>query len=289
MSVSICLAILFQWEKAFLHSSPAFLTCDQNKYTRVWNYQTKRMIHQLAGHSQKITCVRLFPGEKSIVTGSADRSIRIWDISRHVYTQTTTFRHSSTSNCCDVSYETQTVVSGHLDGMSFLVLIHPVVFYPTNYIWDLFLDTFVFSLGGIRYWDTRTGDRILDLPSLHEGGVTSVHWKPGNSNEILTNGRDSTLKVIDTRTSKIMHTFRDPSFRTLTNHALCSFSPNGEHAAAGSGDSGDIFVWNVKNGEKEKQLSSHKCGAVGVAWGRGGTNGQQVATVDKSGVLILWA
>lgn len=102
-------------------------------------------------------------------------------------------------------------------------------------------------------------------------------------------GRDSTLKVIETRTNKIVHTFRDPSFRTLTNHASCSFSPNGVYAGAGSGDSGDIFVWNVKSGEKEKQLISHSCGAVGFAWGRGGTNGQQVATIDKSGVLLLWA
>lgn len=246
------------------------------------------MIHQLAGHSQKITCVRLFPGEKSIVTGSADRSIRVWDISRHVYTLTTTFRHSSTSNCCDVSYETHTVVSGHLDGMLPILLLFCLV--------ETIFDTGFFvvactisSIGGIRFWDARSGDRVLDIPSLHEGGVTSVHWKPGNSNEILTNGKDSTLKVIDTRTSNIMHTFRDPGFRTLTNHASCSFSPNGAYAAAGSADSGDIFVWNVKNGEKTKQLSSHSCGAVGVAWGLGGTNGQQVATIDKSGVLILWA
>lgn len=94
------------------------------------------MIHQLAGHSQKITCVRLFPGEKSIVTCSADRSIRIWDISRHVYTQSTTFRHSSTSNCCDVSYETHTIVSGHLDGMLFLILCLLFVIYHCTNAWD---------------------------------------------------------------------------------------------------------------------------------------------------------
>ena len=90
--------------------------CGADKTCRVWHQQTKRMIHQLAGHSQKITCVRLFPGEKSIITGSADRSIRVWDISRHIYTQTTTFRHSSTSNCIDVSSETNSTVSGHIDG-----------------------------------------------------------------------------------------------------------------------------------------------------------------------------
>jgi autophagy-related protein 16 len=90
--------------------------CGADKTCRVWQQQTKRMIHQLAGHSQKITCVRLFPCHKYIITGSADRSMRLWDISRHIYTQTTTFRHSSTSNCIDVSSETNSAVSGHLDG-----------------------------------------------------------------------------------------------------------------------------------------------------------------------------
>ena len=104
--------------------SQSLSTCDRMNWNRVWNYQTKRMIHQLAGHSQKITCVRLLPGEKSIVTASADRSIRVWDISRHVYTQTTTFRHSSTSNCCDISYETHALITGHLDGTFFTFFLN---------------------------------------------------------------------------------------------------------------------------------------------------------------------
>ena len=227
-------------------------------YTRVWNLKTKRMIHQLAGHSQKITCVRLFPGEKQIITGSADRSIRVWDISRHIYTQTTTFRHSSTSNCSDVSNETQSIVSGHLDG-------------------------------GLRCWDVRSGEKVLDILSLHQGGITSVQWKPGNNHHILTNGRDSTLKITDARTSAVVKTFYDPSFRTLTNHASSSFSPDGVYVAAGSGDNGDIFIWDVNGGSLKKRLKAHSTGAVGLDWGLGGSNGQQVATIDKSGFLILWA
>ena len=118
------------------------------------------MIHQLAGHSQKITSVRLFPGEKSVVTGSADRSLRVWDISRHIYSQSSTLRHSSTTNSIDVSYDTQTIASGHLDG-------------------------------GLRCWDVKSGDRVLDLPSLHDGGVTSVQWNPRKGHEILTAGESN--------------------------------------------------------------------------------------------------
>ncbi len=116
-----------------------------------------------------------------------------------------------------------------------------------------------------------------------------MHFKPRNCHEILTNGRDSTLKVVDARTSAVVKTFSDREFRTLTNQASSTFSPNGAYAAAGSGDSGDIFVWNVSTGALEKRLSSHQCGLVGLAWGMGGTNGQQVASIDNSGVLILWA
>jgi len=235
--------------------------CGADKTCRVWQYKTKRLIHQLAGHSQKITCVKLFPGEKNIVTGSADRSIRIWDISRHIYTQTTTFRHSSTANCSDVFVETQPVVTGHLDG-------------------------------GVRFWDVRSGDRVLDIPTLHEGGVTSVQWKPGSSHQVLTCGRDSTMKIIDVRTQSVVKTFRNSALRILSNNARCSFSPDaaGKYVACGGGDNGDVFVFDVATADLKKRLSSaHQSGVVGLAWGKGGTNGQQIATVDKSGVLVLWA
>ena len=116
-----------------------------------------------------------------------------------------------------------------------------------------------------------------------------MQWKPGSVHEILTNGRDC-LKIIDARTNSAIKTYQDPGFRTITNHASSSFSPDGSHIAAGSGDSGDIFVWNATSGEVEKRLCGpHKSGAMGLAWGRGGTNGQQVATIDKSGTMILWA
>ncbi|KAL3792124.1 hypothetical protein HJC23_013398 [Cyclotella cryptica] len=235
--------------------------CGADKTCRVWRYDTKRMIHQLAGHSQKITCIRLFPGEKNVFTASADRSMKLWDISRNTYRQviqTLTFRHSSTANCSDISIETQSVVTGHLDG-------------------------------GTRFWDVRTGDRVLDIPDLHDGGVTSVQWNPQSSHEVLTNGRDSTLKILDARKNAAVCVFHDPGFRTLTNYASSSFSPDSVYVAACSGENGDVFVWNVAKNALEKRLSGHNSGGIGLAWGVGGTNGQQVATIDKSGVLVLWA
>jgi autophagy-related protein 16-1 len=88
-------------------------------------------VHHLVGHQHKITCVRLI-SDRSVITGSADRSLKVWDISRKTYRQTTTLRHSSTSNCVDVGSDPHVAASGHMDG-------------------------------GLRFWDLRTGDRTADI------------------------------------------------------------------------------------------------------------------------------
>jgi WD40 repeat protein len=50
-----------------------------------------------------------------------------------------------------------------------------------------------------------------------------------------------------------------------------------------------IFVWEAESGKLKKRLKNHESCVSGFAWGRGGVSGQQVASVDKQGVLILWS
>ena len=68
-----------------------------------------------------------------MITGSADRSLKVWDISRQTYRQTATFRHNSTANNVDVGIDSTIVATGHVDG-------------------------------GIRFWDVHSGDRRADIP-----------------------------------------------------------------------------------------------------------------------------
>lgn len=170
-----------------------------DKTCRVWNLRTERMIHQLAGHAHKIMCVRLIGGEKAILTGSADRSLKVWDITRNTYRQTTTLRHSSTTYCLDVATDTFTAVSGHMDG-------------------------------GLRFWDLRTADRTGDISGLHDSGITSVQFHPTNAMQVLTNGKDSCLKVVDVRTCTALQTLRHGNFRTGFQWSNASFSPDGKQS-----------------------------------------------------------
>lgn len=65
----------------------------------------------------------------------------------------------------------------------------------------------------------------------------------------------------------------------------------GLYVAAGSSSNGKIFIWSAKTGKLVRKLEDgHEFGVCGFAWGRGGTtSGQQVASVDKMGRLVLWS
>jgi WD40 repeat protein len=145
--------------------------------------------------------------------------------------------------------------------------------------------------GGLRVWDLRTSDRTTELEGLHKGGITSVQFSPTNATQVLTNGKDHCLKLIDMRTGSAICTMKDDAdFCTPHNWSSAAMSPDGHFAASVSGaDDGQLIVWNVSDGSVFRKIKGHDVGAGGLAWGSGGTSGQQVASVDRSGQLILWA
>jgi autophagy-related protein 16 len=247
-----------------------------DKSCRIWSLKTGRMIHHLIGHGSKVTCVRLMPDHKSVLSGSGDRSMKLWDISRGTYRQTSTLRHGSTVYCFDLHLDASTVVSGHLDG-------------------------------GLRFWDTRSGGaatdnqtkQTLEIPNLHAGGITSVQFNPNDSIQLLTFGRDASLKLIDIRKMGPDQVVRHLSHPKLTVGSSGTFtasaaiSPDGAFCAVGSSGSKlppTMFVWRLSDGKLLRELKTHISPIQGVAWGRGGVvGGPQVSSIDKGGNLILWS
>jgi autophagy-related protein 16 len=59
--------------------------------------------------------------------------------------------------------------------------------------------------GAIRAWDLRAGN-VARETKVHNGLITAVFDTP-NQNEILTNSRDNTLKLVDIRTMDVVQTF----------------------------------------------------------------------------------
>jgi WD40 repeat protein len=109
---------------------------------------------------------------------------------------------------------------------------------------------------------------------------------------------DSCLKLIDIRTCTAVHTLRgDADFTTSQTWSKAVLSPDGRYAAAGSSSTGSVFIWDLAATATEdstvpvvsKLSGHHTSGVSAIDWGRGGSNGQQVSTIDRRGTLILWS
>ena len=107
---------------------------------------------------------------------------------------------------------------------------------------------------------------------------------------VLTSSADSSLRIFDIRIGKIIHTFNHPEHLIGQHRSRSTFSPDGRYVASASSVNGIVFVWDTLDGSlKAKLTNGHQAGIICIDWCRGGTGGQQFASLDRNGVLVLWA
>ncbi|ETP55414.1 hypothetical protein F442_00047 [Phytophthora nicotianae P10297] len=229
--------------------------CDRKCF--VWRVGTGRVMQTLTGHKGKVLAAEFSPVmPHEVITGSSDRSLRVWDVMRGVRLQTV----SCVSSCNDIA-----APSGTDSGFVQFASAH--------------------QDGAVRFWDTRTRRCVQELRGLHTEQTTSVSF---GGSELLTNSRDHTLKVIDPRTYGTLRELHHKDYQCGFDWGQASLSPDGRYALAG-GASGVLFIWNARTGKLEKQLKPGPTGHHGaVACCVWRPDGQGVASCDKNGVVVLW-
>lgn len=223
--------------------------CDRKCF--VWRVGTGRVFQTLMGHSGKVLAGEFsLTSPNEVITGSSDRCMRVWDVSRGTSRQTINCR----SSCNDIAMTVGGLfASAHHDGV-------------------------------VRFWDTRTKMPVREMKELHQGQVTSVSFaRSGNS--LLTNSRDHTLQVIDPRMFTTVQTLKHAGYQCGFDWCKATLSPDGVYAAAGS-TSGAMFIWNTITGKLEKELRGGHQGAIASCLWR--PDGQGVASCDKNGLVVLW-
>ncbi|KAJ3397528.1 hypothetical protein HDU92_007191 [Lobulomyces angularis] len=236
----------------FNSASDILLGASNDNSIKLWNLGTSRLIHSLTGHIGKVYSAR-FTDSNKVISGSHDRSIKIWDLSKG-YCIKTVFTLSSCNDLTSLDSEGTVIVSGHLDS-------------------------------NVRFWDTRSGNTIKELTSLHSGQITSVEVFP-NSYQLLTTSRDNTLKLIDARNYEVINTFSESSYRNGMNWLKSCFSPDGSYVISGGVD-GTIFIWNTLTAKIEKIFKGiHRSSVCGVVWNPLG--GNLLYSVEKDNCVVCW-
>ena len=250
----------------------------------------------LTGHTDWVYAVAIAPNNQTLVSGSADKNINIWNLDRAKLTLTLTW-HSQTVESVAISPDGQTLVSGSADN--------------TINVWHLTTGELLYTLTGhtnkvssvaispdgktivsgsydsiIKLWNIETGELIRSLTG-HKDAVSCVAVCPASEN-ISSGGYDNTIKIWSLRSGKLMHTL---SGHAHTIEAL-AMSPDGKTMASGSTDEA-IKIWDIHSGKLIRTLSGHSNWILCLAFS---PDGHTLASGDratypgsyKDGVIKLW-
>jgi WD40 repeat protein/serine/threonine protein kinase len=186
-----------------------------------WHYfhrQSSGGIFTLYGHTGGVGSVAFSPDGTRIVTGSYDKTARVWDA------------------------RTGTPL---LEMKGFKEVVRSVAFSPdsTRIVTGSFDKT-------AKVWDARTGTPLLELKG-HTNGLSSVAFSPDGT-RIVTGSHDKTAKVWDARTGTLMLELKGHAIDVRS----VAFSPDGTRIVTTSEDK-TAKVWDARTGTPQLELRGH--------------------------------
>ncbi|KAI0033900.1 WD40-repeat-containing domain protein, partial [Vararia minispora EC-137] len=240
-----------------------------------------------------VRSVAFSPDGTRIVSGSGDKTIRVWDtrtgqldmppIEGHIdYVHSVAFSPDGTrivSGSDDKTVRVWNAQTGQLEmppikGHTYSV--RSVAFSPDG--------TRIVSGSEdktVRVWNARTGQLELSLIKGHTSWVNSVAFSPDGT-RIVSGSDDQTTRVWNAQTSQL-------GMSPIQGHTdsvySVAFSPDGTRIVSGSGDK-TIRVWNAQTGQLEMPPIKGRAGLVSsVAFSPDGT---RIVSSSANGRIHVW-
>uniref|UniRef100_W8AFA4 Autophagy-related protein 16-1 n=2 Tax=Ceratitis capitata TaxID=7213 RepID=W8AFA4_CERCA len=230
-------------------STGSYILGTSNDYgARVWTVSDNRLRHTLTGHSGKVMAAKYLQEPIKVVTGSHDRTLKVWDL-RSIACIETKFAGSSCNDLVTTDSLGSTIISGHYDKK-------------------------------LRFWDIRTEKQADDI--LMPAKITSIDMTK-DGYYLICSIRDDTIKLIDLRKNQIISSFSHENFKLSCDWARASFNTCGSKLACGSAD-GLVYIWSIL-GDLEATLKGHNSAVNAVSWC---PNSNALATVGKGKRCIIY-
>jgi WD40 repeat protein len=245
--------------------------------------------NRLEGHQNFVNSVSFSPDGKTLATGSADKTIKLWsvDTGKEIHTLQ---GHQSFVNSVSFSPDGKTLATGSADKTIKLWSVDTGKEIRTLQGHQNFVNSVSFSPDGktlatgsadktIKLWSVDTGKEIRTLQS-HQNFVNSVSFSP-DGKTLATGSADKIIKLWSVDTGE--------EIRTLQGHQSfvnsVSFSPDGKTLATGSADK-TIKLWSIDTGKEIRTLQGHQSFVNSVSFS---PDGETLATGSEDKIIKLWS
>ncbi|KIM22020.1 hypothetical protein M408DRAFT_333140 [Serendipita vermifera MAFF 305830] len=204
----------------------------------------------LAEHTSVVASVGFSPDGKRIVSGSWDKTIRVWDTKTGTVIAGPFEGHNSPVSSVGFSRSGERIVSGS---------------------WDK----------SIRVWNAETGALVSGPFRGHSDKVTSVGFSP-DEKHIVSGSDDKTIRVWDTEMGTIISGPFEGHNGVITSVGL---SPDGKRVVSGSGDK-TIRIWDAETGKSVNgPLEGHNDLVSSVEFS---PDGKRIVSCSDDKTIRIW-
>ncbi|KAG9054182.1 hypothetical protein FS842_005878 [Serendipita sp. 407] len=247
-------------------------------------------LNTLLGHAGVVWSVSFSPDGRFIVSGSDDRTVRLWDMETGHQLSTSFEGHSNRVISVAFSPDGRRIVSGSD---------------KTVRIWDVETGQHLASLNGhsnvvwstafspdnrrvvsgsfdktVRIWDVDTGQQLGPSLEGHSGIVKCVIFSP-DGQQVISCSDDRTIRIWDADTGQQLE-----SLEGHTREVNCvALSPDGQRLVSGCDDE-SVFIWDMKTGQQlGSPLKGHSGFVKCIAFS---PDGHCIASGSSDGTMRLW-
>jgi WD40 repeat protein len=278
--------VMFSPFVSYSSDGTRIISCGQHMSVRVWDAMTGAELMTLMGHQGytsyvistlngkgiesgegHISSVAFSPDGKRFITGSSDKTIKVWDFTVSPEVRALDVPHSR-NWIRSVVYSRdgkRIAVCGNgvkvLDAYSGQELITIRIHAESKRDQSVAATAVKFSPDGkhivsghgdktIRVWDVITGEELMTLGG-HYDGISSVDYSP-DGNKIVSGSRDTTVKVWDATTGEELMIFAGHKGMVKS----VAFSADGKRIVSVASE---IKLWDVATGKVLKTFPGEMC------------------------------
>lgn len=242
----------------------------------------------LSGHSDEVWAVTLSADGQTLVSGSKDSTLKIWNSNTGQLNRTIDAQADFVRSIC-LSLDQQTLVSS--DGENTIKVwnfqtgtLRYILSGHSAPVWSVVLSRDGQTLisgsedGTIKVWNLQTG-RLTRTLTGHTDTVYAVALSP-DQQTIVSGSADQTVKVWNLETGELIRTLRGHN-DVVRSVALSS---NGQTIASASWDR-TIKIWNLQSGKLLRTLKGHSDRVVSVEFS---SDGRSLVSGGLDKTVRIW-